>query len=99
MRERGKGGIIFISSTVAFSGTPAWSNYAATKAYDLTLADGIARELGRDTVIPQIGTQDRLSNNRAVFLAEQQTDRDEYYGVRLSTAGAPPAACEIPNSR
>jgi uncharacterized protein len=50
MRERGKGGIIFISSTVAFSGAPAWSNYAATKAFGLTLADGIARELRRDGV-------------------------------------------------
>ncbi len=50
MREQGKGGIIFVSSTVAYSGAPGWSNYAATKAFDLTLSDGIARELRRDGV-------------------------------------------------
>jgi short-subunit dehydrogenase len=42
MRERGKGGIIFVSSIVAFAGAPAWSNYCATKAYDLILAEGLA---------------------------------------------------------
>jgi len=50
MREQGRGGIIFVSSIVAYSGSPAWSNYAATKAFDLTLSDGIARELRRDGV-------------------------------------------------
>lgn len=50
MREQGKGGIIFVSSTVAYSGAPGLSNYAATKAFDLTLSDGIARELRRDGV-------------------------------------------------
>ncbi len=50
MRKQGKGGIIFVSSTVAYSGTPGWSNYAATKAFELTLSDGIARELRRDGV-------------------------------------------------
>jgi short-subunit dehydrogenase len=50
MRKQGKGGIIFVSSIVAHSGTPGWSNYAATKAFDLTLSDGIARELKGDGV-------------------------------------------------
>ena len=50
MRQRGRGGIIFVSSTVAYSGVPAWSNYAATKAFVLTLSDGLARELRRDGV-------------------------------------------------
>ncbi len=50
MRDQGRGGIIFVSSTVAYSGAPGWSNYAATKAFDLTLSDGIARELHRDGV-------------------------------------------------
>ena len=48
MREQGKGGIIFVASTVAYSGAPGWSNYAATKAFDLTLSGGIARELHGD---------------------------------------------------
>src|SRR5262249_57699698 len=30
MRQRGRGGIIFVTSTVAFAGVPLWSNYAAS---------------------------------------------------------------------
>jgi short-subunit dehydrogenase len=47
MQERSKGGIIFVSSTLGFSGVPLWSNYAATKAFDHILAEGIGRELKR----------------------------------------------------
>ena len=50
MRDRGNGGIIFVASTVAYSGSPGWSNYAATKAFDLTLSDGLARELKKHGV-------------------------------------------------
>ena len=39
------GGIILMSSMVAFQGTPYSSNYAATKAYVQTLAEGLAVEL------------------------------------------------------
>lgn len=47
MQARRHGGIIFLASVLAFAGTPAWSNYAATKSYDLLLAEGLAHELGR----------------------------------------------------
>lgn len=40
-----RGGIILMSSIVAFQGTPYSANYAATKAYVQTLAEGIAVEL------------------------------------------------------
>ncbi|MFQ5931280.1 MAG: SDR family NAD(P)-dependent oxidoreductase [Nitrospiraceae bacterium] len=50
MRERRKGGMIFVSSIVAFAGAPAWSNYCATKAYKLILAEGLAKELKKDGV-------------------------------------------------
>ncbi len=40
-----RGGIILMSSIVAFQGTPYSSNYAATKAYVQTLAEGLAAEL------------------------------------------------------
>lgn len=40
-----RGGIILMSSMVAFQGTPFASNYAATKAYVQTLAEGLAVEL------------------------------------------------------
>jgi uncharacterized protein len=46
MRQRRRGGIIFISSASAFQGTAMVANYAATKAYDLILAEGLWDELG-----------------------------------------------------
>lgn len=42
-----RGGIILMSSMVAFQGTPYAANYAATKAYVQTLAEGLAIELTR----------------------------------------------------
>jgi short-subunit dehydrogenase len=50
MRKRRRGGMIFVSSTVAFAGVPRWSNYAASKAYDLVLAEGLANELHEDGI-------------------------------------------------
>ena len=42
---RGGGGMILMSSIVAFQGTPFAAHYAATKAYVQSLAEGIAPEL------------------------------------------------------
>jgi uncharacterized protein len=42
---RGRGGIIFTSSTAAFQGLPFSSHYAATKGYELQLAEGLWYEL------------------------------------------------------
>jgi short-subunit dehydrogenase len=50
MRKRRRGGMIFVASTVAFAGVPSWSNYAASKAYDLVLAEGLAKELRQDGI-------------------------------------------------
>lgn len=43
--QQKRGGIIVMSSMVAFQGTPYAANYAATKAYVQTLAEGLAVEL------------------------------------------------------
>ena len=45
MQARGKGAILIMSSIVAFQGVPNIANYAASKAYDLVFAEGIAAEL------------------------------------------------------
>lgn len=45
MAERGRGGIINVSSASAFLPMPFWSNYAATKVYDLYLSEGLWFEL------------------------------------------------------
>jgi short-subunit dehydrogenase len=42
---RGRGGILFTSSTAAFQGIPWAAHYAATKGYGLQLAEGMFHEL------------------------------------------------------
>jgi short-subunit dehydrogenase len=42
---RGRGGIVLMSSLLAFHGTPRAANYAATKAYVQSLAEGLRAEL------------------------------------------------------
>jgi uncharacterized protein len=53
MVGRGRGGVVFMSSLLAFHGTPRAANYAATKAYVQTLAEGLCVEwspLGVDVI-------------------------------------------------
>ena len=45
LAARGRGGIIFTSSTAAFQGLPFSAHYAATKGYGLQLAEGLWFEL------------------------------------------------------
>lgn len=45
MIERGKGGIVMMSSIVSFQGVPLIANYAASKAYDLVFGESLAAEL------------------------------------------------------
>jgi len=45
MIERQRGDILIVASTAAFQAVPFISAYAATKAFDLILAEGIAEEL------------------------------------------------------
>lgn len=47
---RGRGGIILMSSASAMQGTPYVANYAATKAYNLILAEGLWAELRKKGV-------------------------------------------------
>jgi short-subunit dehydrogenase len=50
MRARRRGGIIFLSSVTGFAATPRWSLYAATKAFNLLLGEGLAAELRAEGV-------------------------------------------------
>lgn len=45
MVNRGRGGIIFVSSTAAYTGSPYLANYAATKAYILQFGKALSVEL------------------------------------------------------
>lgn len=50
MRARRRGGMIFSASVAGFSAIPFWSNYAASKGFDLLLAEGLHNELKRHNV-------------------------------------------------
>lgn len=43
--QRGRGGLVLMSSLLAFQGVPRAANYAATKAYVQSLAEGLQAEL------------------------------------------------------
>lgn len=45
MATRKRGGVVFLGSIVGFQGVPYIASYAATKAYDLIFAEGLASEL------------------------------------------------------
>jgi uncharacterized protein len=45
LAERGRGGLVLMSSLLGFAGVPQAANYAATKAYIQSLAEGLRREL------------------------------------------------------
>lgn len=47
LKKRGRGGILFVSSVFAYQGIPLVANYAATKAYILSLGEALHVELGR----------------------------------------------------
>jgi len=45
MKERQKGGIIFVSSIMAFGASANWASYNASKSHNLLLAEGMGEEL------------------------------------------------------
>ena len=45
MMERGRGGVVLMSSMAAFQGSPYVTVYSATKAFLLSLAEGLAMEM------------------------------------------------------
>ena len=50
MVARGRGGIVLLSSMSAFGGSAFTATYAATKGFDVNLAEGLWRELGPEGV-------------------------------------------------
>jgi short-subunit dehydrogenase len=78
MAARGGGGIILLSSLVAFQGVARSANYAATKAYVQTLAEGLNREL-----------RARGVDVLAVAPGPVESGFAERAGMRMSGAAAP----------
>lgn len=50
MLQRQRGGMIFLSSMSALQGTPNFAHYAATKAWNMILAEGLWQEWGEQGV-------------------------------------------------
>lgn len=77
LAARGRGGLVFLSSLLAFHGVPGAAHYAATKAYVQTLAEGLRVELapsGIDVVASapgpiRTGFADRARLRMSVALA------------------------------
>ena len=50
MAARGRGGLLIMASMAAAQGSPLVATYAASKAFDLVLAEGLWEELGKHGV-------------------------------------------------
>jgi len=50
MAERGRGGMVVMASMAGLQGTPVLATYAATKAFDLVLAEGLWHEFSQHGV-------------------------------------------------
>lgn len=50
MAQRQRGGIIFVSSVSGFTAIPFQAHYAASKAYELSLAESLGYELKKDGI-------------------------------------------------
>ncbi len=74
MLARGRGGVLLMSSLSAFQGTPLASNYAATKAYNLTLAEGLWDEL-RSRGIDALACCAGATETPAYIASEPRTPR------------------------
>jgi short-subunit dehydrogenase len=78
MVERGRGGIVFMSSFAAESGTAMVALYSATKAFDLILAEGLWYEL-RDSGVDVIAI--RPGSTRTPAWESTQPPEGEIKGV------------------
>lgn len=81
MRERGRGGIIVVSSASALSGSPYFCHYAATKAYGLNLAAGLWSEL-RGSGIDALAVCPGMTDTKPV--QDQKLDQNLPFYIPLS---------------
>ena len=88
--RRGRGGIILLSSIVGFQGMPWASNYAATKAYVQTLAEGLRVELkprGVDILAAAPGPTNSGFASRAGMKMGAALDADDVAEPILNSLG------------
>jgi short-subunit dehydrogenase len=74
MAARGRGGIIMVSSASAMQGTPYVANYAATKAYNLILAESLWVEL-REKGVDVLGFMPGTTRTPGYMESKPQMER------------------------
>lgn len=87
---RGRGGLVLMSSLVAFQGVPRAANYAATKAYVQSLAEGLRHELaprGVDVLASAPGPVHSGFAARAAMTMGLAQTPDEVAGASLAALG------------
>jgi hypothetical protein len=90
---RGCGGLVFLSSIVAFQGVPRAANYAASKAYVQSLAEALALELrphGVDVLASAPGPVHSGFATRAGMALGRAADPDEVASATIAALGAGP---------
>ena len=92
MAERGRGGIVLMTSMAAASGSAYTAVYAATKAFDLVLAEGLWMELGQsgvDVIAVPAGLTDTPAMRRSGIIGEDGAamDPDEVAAAALDALG------------
>jgi short-subunit dehydrogenase len=80
MVDQGRGGIILVASMLGFHGAPFSANYAATKAYILSLGEAMAVELkasGVDVLVSSPGpTETGFSQRAGMAMGKTMTAQD-----------------------
>jgi len=90
MQDRGRGGMIFLSSIVAFQGVAQSANYAATKAFVQSFAEGLAIELapqGIDVLASAPGPVATEFSTRADMRMSGAADPDTIAKATLAALG------------
>jgi short-subunit dehydrogenase len=95
MQQRGRGGIVLVSSAAGLFGRSTMATYGATKAFDIVLAEALWAELhpsGVDVLVPILGATDTPAL-RAVLakhgaIADPDDDISGVYDVVSSEAVA-----------
>lgn len=90
MKQRGRGAIIFLSSILGHMPVPRMSHYAATKGYDLLLAEGLGRELESSGVSVMAlcpgATQTEFSDVAGLHIRKQMSP-DDVVSLALARVG------------
>lgn len=90
LKKRGRGGLVLYASVIAYTGVPWAANYAATKAYVLTLGEGLQVEWSRhglDVTVVAPGPTQTGFFERASMTASAASDADQVAAATVAKLG------------